>query len=129
MKTLLAVSAALVVLTDTRLIFLRETALIGVYAGTVWLAITSGLFVLRARIFRFFGMISYALYLFHELVLVAMHSLLRHAAPSFNGARPRLVTGLAFTVTVALCAISWKYLEKPLVSWGHRRYAYEPVRV
>jgi peptidoglycan/LPS O-acetylase OafA/YrhL len=125
LKAVLGVALIGVVVSGTHLAFMRETAFISAYAAAVWLAVGGVPFFLRARILRFFGTISYALYLLHQAVTLTLHSVFLHSVPAFSTVSSRLVTGLAFGVSVGICALSWKYMERPLASWGHRRFSYE----
>lgn len=65
---------------------------------------------------RSLGRISYAFYLFHLLVL-----------ERFGGYFPRSVGAIAlFLITVALAALSWALVEKPLLSLGSRKPTFSP---
>ena len=80
--------------------------------------------VLRHPILVRIGIISYAIYLLHETVNGAFHSLLLHARPRFDTPVEMAVTTLAFLTTLALAEASWRWFEKPFVEWSHRRFRY-----
>ena len=70
--------------------------------------------VFSAKPFVTFGIISYGVYLWHELIQRAVFG---GTLPNqFHGVPLFLVGGLlAFAVTVAVAAMSWRFLEKPLL--------------
>jgi peptidoglycan/LPS O-acetylase OafA/YrhL len=70
------------------------------------------------------GLISYGVYLLHESVNGALHSLLLRARPRFDTPAEMAVTTLAFGVTLAAAELSWRWFEKPFVDWSHRRFRY-----
>lgn len=64
--------------------------------------------------FRWLGKISYSLYLFHPLVLLA-------ALHIFYGRMPLpLLLGLSFLVTFPLTALAWRAFEKPAIALSRR---------
>ena len=99
--------------------------------GFSWLALGYTLVVLaaagQARALRplvwpplqALGRVSYATYLLHLPILRILHFALLRDFPSVTGAGAA-VTLLAFLVTVGLAAVSWRFFEGPIVSWGHR---------
>ncbi|HEU0093966.1 MAG TPA: acyltransferase [Vicinamibacteria bacterium] len=66
------------------------------------------------------GRVSYTTYLLHLPVLRIVHFALRGDFPSVTGATAQAVTVLAFVITVALAALSWRFFEGPIVRRGHR---------
>jgi len=64
--------------------------------------------------------VSYTTYLLHLPVLRIVHFALRGDFPSVTGATAQAVTVLAFVITVALAALSWRFFEGPIVRRGHR---------
>ena len=100
----------------------RETSIVGWPLN----ALTLGVFVVAvasshyfaalfsARIIAAFGTISYGVYLWHELVQRAVFggTLPNH----FQGAALFLAGGvISLTVTVTIAALSWRFLEKPVL--------------
>jgi peptidoglycan/LPS O-acetylase OafA/YrhL len=75
---------------------------------------------------RNLGTIGYGVYIVHQALLLSLHGLILHAAPSIASTRGILVTVLALALTLAITTLSWKFYEKPLLSVGHRfKYSFE----
>jgi peptidoglycan/LPS O-acetylase OafA/YrhL len=69
----------------------------------------------RSPLLRYFGQISYALYLVHQPVSGLLHGLLLDAKPDV-GTLPQIgVTILAFAVSVGVASLSWYWLEQPIL--------------
>ena len=69
----------------------------------------------RSPVLRYFGQISYALYLVHQPISGLLHGVLLDSTPDV-GTLPQLgVTVLAFAVSVAVAAASWTWLERPIL--------------
>lgn len=103
--------------------FLRGTTLAGLYS-CILLHATQGRFaILRFSILRFFGTISYALYLVHQSALVLLQTVIRHA-PSLTRGGAVLVPLAALLLSIAVCSLSWLYFERPLISWARGRLRY-----
>lgn len=71
---------------------------------------------LQSPALLYFGRISYGLYLYHFPVVGVLY---------VHGYKPlqMMVVGLIVTVPIADC--SWRYLEAPLIRWGHRRWSFD----
>ena len=65
---------------------------------------------------RYLGRISYGIYLWHMPVLLTLQAV----APQMQG--QRLLAGV-FAVSVVLAALSWHFLEKPVMDYVRRRDA------
>jgi peptidoglycan/LPS O-acetylase OafA/YrhL len=104
--------------------FLRETSLIAIYSCILLLATRGSIAIFRSSILRFFGTISYTLYLVHQSALVLLHLIVRHAPPSDVGGKAILASIAAFLLCIAGCWYSWLYVEKPLISWARGKYPY-----
>jgi peptidoglycan/LPS O-acetylase OafA/YrhL len=76
---------------------------------------------LRAPWLRFFGEISYGLYLIHEPVRILLTGAILGTTIFVPGPGRVPVTLLAATVAVALATLSWRYFEKPVIQWAARR--------
>jgi peptidoglycan/LPS O-acetylase OafA/YrhL len=63
---------------------------------------------------RWLGRISYSLYLFHAIVLLAMLNLLFGRIPLWA------IWGLALCVALMLATLSYRLLERPSIAIGHR---------
>jgi peptidoglycan/LPS O-acetylase OafA/YrhL len=74
----------------------------------------------RAPWLRYFGQISYALYLVHQPVSGLLHGLLLNGAPDVATPAQIAVTILSAGVSVALAAASWRWLESPILGWAGR---------
>jgi peptidoglycan/LPS O-acetylase OafA/YrhL len=68
------------------------------------------------RVMRYAGDISYGVFLYHLLVLDGVMNLLDN--PLWTG---KVVQVLPLTVagSVALAAVSFRYLERPIIVWAH----------
>jgi peptidoglycan/LPS O-acetylase OafA/YrhL len=79
---------------------------------------------LRSVGWRFFGSISYGLYLVHQPVAGAMHGLILGGRPDI-ATLPQLAVTIAATATsIGIALASWTFIESPLVRLGRRsRYA------
>ena len=73
---------------------------------------------LKSPILRFFGDISYGVYLTHLAVLGLLHGLLLGGEPDFSTGAQRLVTLAAAIVTVGLGWAITRYVEQPVTAWG-----------
>lgn len=81
--------------------------------------------MLRMRFWVFMGGISYFLYLFHFPALYTSHGFLRHAAPELLDWGGLGGSVLAFAVVIVAAMASRRWIELPLISFGHRfRYRY-----
>jgi peptidoglycan/LPS O-acetylase OafA/YrhL len=65
---------------------------------------------------RRLGWIAYGGYLLHQVLLFA----LKHFLPAWPLAG---VSVASLVATFVLAIISWRYFEKPLIDYGHRRTA------
>jgi peptidoglycan/LPS O-acetylase OafA/YrhL len=75
---------------------------------------------LRNTALIWLGTVSYAVYLFHEPVAGLLHFFLRGQAPRIATVADACVTLLALLVTFALAIVSWRWLERPMISRGQR---------
>jgi peptidoglycan/LPS O-acetylase OafA/YrhL len=74
----------------------------------------------QSRTLRFFGQISYGLYLIHQPVAGVLHGLILGGYPDIGNVAELAVTIAAFAISVAIASASWRYLEQPLIRIGHR---------
>lgn len=66
------------------------------------------------------GTISYGLYLLHNWMPDIVERLI--------GPQPKLVLGpLSLAATFALCALSWRYVEQPILAWARNRTGVRPT--
>jgi peptidoglycan/LPS O-acetylase OafA/YrhL len=75
--------------------------------------------ILRSRILGGAGLISYALYMYHQSINGMLHSFLFNQAPKITNL-PELGVGLlVVALSVTLAVLSYFYLERPIRRWGH----------
>jgi peptidoglycan/LPS O-acetylase OafA/YrhL len=93
------------------------------YAGLLLVSVTGpkGIVsaVMRFPLLRQLGMISYGVYLFHQPINGLMHGLLLGRDYWFREPVDMFVTAGSLAVTVAVATLSWRFVEKPIVAWGH----------
>ena len=76
--------------------------------------------LLRSRCLAWFGVISYALYMFHQAVNGLIHGLIFGTPPKIDSL-PQLCAGLLVIATaICLAALSSRYLEQPICQCGRR---------
>jgi peptidoglycan/LPS O-acetylase OafA/YrhL len=94
------------------LVALAAAALIaGIVDDPWWL---SGLLSRRGP--RLIGRVSYGLYLWHGLVLVWVQM-------EMPGSSDAVVLAVAAVLTALVVGASWLLVERPILDWGHRRFA------
>lgn len=76
--------------------------------------------ILSTRPMRFFGKISYFMYLFHIPILGLAFAGFLGTDPVLAAPRDWLVMAAAFALLVLLGESSWRWIEGPLVAMGHR---------
>lgn len=76
---------------------------------------------------RYLGTIAYGLYLFHLGCMAAVRALASHIYHGQSGWMVLAVSICGIALATALAAISWEYLEKPLIKRGHRYQYDEPA--
>ena len=69
----------------------------------------------RSPVLRYFGQVSYALYLVHQPISGVLHGIILNGRPDIESFPQIAVTILAFSVSVAAAAASWKWLEQPIL--------------
>jgi peptidoglycan/LPS O-acetylase OafA/YrhL len=82
--------------------------------------------VLSNRVLVWFGTLSYGIYMYHQGVSGILHGLILRRAPVLDSASGVAVTLSALVVTMLVAALSFRFIEQPILSWGHRsRYSHE----
>jgi peptidoglycan/LPS O-acetylase OafA/YrhL len=76
-------------------------------------------FLLRCRPLRRLGMVSYSMYIIHLTIFSLLQYSLFHHLPKVTSDVTGAVGLVAMGVCCLLAAISWKYLEHPLLRRGH----------
>jgi peptidoglycan/LPS O-acetylase OafA/YrhL len=74
---------------------------------------------MRSPLLRRLGVISYGLYLFHLPINSLLHGCLLGRDYACRGPVDVFVTCAALCVTLIFATLSWHFLEKPIVNWGH----------
>jgi peptidoglycan/LPS O-acetylase OafA/YrhL len=74
---------------------------------------------LRWSWLRWLGGLAYGIYLFHQLILYIIYGLIWSSPPFLSGFQQCAVCVLGFAVTLAVCQLSYKLFEKPLIRIGH----------
>jgi peptidoglycan/LPS O-acetylase OafA/YrhL len=75
--------------------------------------------VLRSRLLRHFGLIAYGMFLMHMAVDCLAHGLILGKSSDIRNLSDVAVTVLAFFITWLLAVLSWRFLETPIIRWGH----------
>jgi len=108
-----------VVVWSTSILSTWGESLVGVWIAAFLLAVING--APEARHFRspalrWFGSISYTLYLGHQPVAGVLHGVLLGGAPDVGNVAQVSVTLLATALSIGVAAASWKWLEAPILS-------------
>ena len=78
----------------------------------------------RNRVLIWLGGISYAVYLLHQTAGIFLHGLLLGSTPAVTHWQGALVTLLALGVTLLLAQLSYVFIERRFIQFGHRfRYS------
>ncbi len=70
------------------------------------------------------GTVSYAVYIIHQGTNYLFHYACVGAAPAINSWATGLVTLLSLSTALAVAALSWRLLEKPLLRRAHTQFRY-----
>jgi peptidoglycan/LPS O-acetylase OafA/YrhL len=71
------------------------------------------------------GKYSYAIYIFHYGIFGLCHYFVFHRAPLVRDGGSLLLTLLALILTLVCAAISWRFMEGPLIAHAGRRFRYD----
>ena len=91
------------------LLFFGVVGLVACHAGR------PGLRLLRGPCFGYLGKISYGLYLYHMILLRLKMDLF-----DSPGGRDLAVDLLTLAATFGLAALSWQFVERPILAWKER---------
>jgi peptidoglycan/LPS O-acetylase OafA/YrhL len=80
--------------------------------------------VFSTRTLRYLGTIAYGLYLLHYGCIWVVHGIARRLCQEQSGWMVLSVPVAGIAMAMVLATLSWEYLEKPLIKWGHR-YRYD----
>ena len=78
---------------------------------------------MRSAVLRYFGRISYALYIFH----FGIYGLVDRALPKMDqthALRLVCVSVLAFVISIAMSEGSWRLIESKSINRAHAKYSY-----
>ena len=75
--------------------------------------------IMRFSLLRYFGTIAYGVFLMHLAVNDSAHGLIFGKDSTMENLSDAVVTSVAFLTTLFLATISWRFLEKPIIAWGH----------
>jgi len=82
----------------------------------------------RSPVLRYFGQISYALYLVHQPISGLLHGLLLNSVPDIATPAQIGVTLVSVVVSIGVAAASWKWLESPILAWA-QNYRFAPAEI
>jgi peptidoglycan/LPS O-acetylase OafA/YrhL len=77
-------------------------------------------FVFENPVLVYIGKISYGLYIFHVLVVVALTPWLARHGLSIEG-HVLLRAAVLMAVSIGVASLSYRYLEAPLATWVRQR--------
>ena len=89
----------------------------------IWILLDSKTWVnrlFRTPVLRFLGVISYGVYMVHDVVSGLLHGAIHGSGPVIRGLPQAGTTLLALALTVALASFSWFMIERRLVALGRR---------
>ncbi len=91
--------------------------------GLAAVVLRSQVLWLRNPLLVWFGLRSYSIYLFHPLILAATFGLAGREA-RYNAVVDAGLVLAAFGATLVVCAALFRTVERPALSFGHRRFQY-----
>lgn len=76
--------------------------------------------ILRNKLLRFLGLISYGVYLFHQFISGILHAVILNQQPRLSNWADIGVTTLTLALSLLVGYILHVIIEKPLINFGHR---------
>jgi peptidoglycan/LPS O-acetylase OafA/YrhL len=95
-------------------LFTYEIALCAATGAFLWAVGGRYTGILETRVFQFLGRISYTFYLIHESALEYFERYTKSHGT---------IAGLALVATIGYAAVSWYWIEKPILAGGSRKAA------
>jgi peptidoglycan/LPS O-acetylase OafA/YrhL len=80
--------------------------------------------MLRNRILKQIGILSFGIYLYHQLITGILHQIILKQTPRISTVTDLSITFLSFILTIIIAHLSYMYLEKPFLKLG-RKYNYQ----
>jgi peptidoglycan/LPS O-acetylase OafA/YrhL len=78
----------------------------------------------RSRIMVYLGTVAYAVYICHLGINALFHIAIFGRLPVVDGWLPLAVTMLSLVSVMLVSALSWRFLERPLIRHAHAAYRY-----
>lgn len=75
--------------------------------------------LLRNQVLVWFGIMSYGLYMYHQVIAGLMHGAFGEGVPSLATAKGVLLTAVSFVLTLIITAASFYLFEQRFVRFGH----------
>jgi peptidoglycan/LPS O-acetylase OafA/YrhL len=102
--------------------------------GYTWLALSYTLFLLyaltrpnslmsralRSKWLGWLGLVAYGTYLFHQPIQWLLFAYFWGGAPAITSGYTLITTLAALLLTLAIARLSWRFIESPLIRFGHR---------
>jgi peptidoglycan/LPS O-acetylase OafA/YrhL len=128
------VFAWFVELSDFNMAMWGHTYLVALFGSMVFMVLdhrgAPRLAFLRSAPAAFFARISYALYLNHTGVLIMVFLAAGSDSRTILSWRGAALTAFALAISVSICAISYRFIEGPLIRMGHRKFRFgEPNKI
>jgi peptidoglycan/LPS O-acetylase OafA/YrhL len=104
------------------------TAIVGMYVALLALLLleSESIFaaVFRWRVLRYFGRVSYCLYIVHQGINGILWPALWTRIGLPHAARGLLISAITLAVCLLIAELSWRVLESPLIRRAHKRFVY-----
>ncbi len=81
----------------------------------------------RSHLLTKLGTLAYAVYMFHQGVNILFHLAVFGQPPKIVSVSSLAVTFASLASVLLLAAISWRFMEKPLIRYAHFTFQYTPL--
>ena len=75
---------------------------------------------LKHPLLTWFGVMSYGIYMYHQIVSGLLHGIINGAAPAIKNPLDAGITGLALVLTLILATLSYRLIERWIIQYGHK---------